>query len=262
MKHQETSFIEVQFPVSKVSKESYKERKAGSGQTLTGLGKWWGRKPLILIRAALLGLLVPASDDPEKDRDIFLKILTMDEEGLIKRKNKSIPAEEVHKYLTPSEKRRYFEDEQSSNKIAYKAGITRGERDQAQLTVFCRMSYDEKLRYCMRPEEVDNLDASEWAKINQHLGTNAESLQELVKELGERRFGKVPVVGDCFCGGGSVPFEAARMGCDVYASDLNPVAALLTWAAININGASEEEIQELRRFQKRVFDLADKQVIE
>jgi len=262
VKHQETSFIEVQFPVSKVSKESYKERKAGSGQTLTGLGKWWGRKPLILIRAALLGLLVPASDDPEKDRDIFLKILTMDEEGLIKRKNKSIPAEEVHKYLTPSEKRRYFEDEQSSNKIAYKAGITRGERDQAQLTVFCRMSYDEKLRYCMRPEEVDNLDASEWAKINQHLGTNAESLQELVKELGERRFGKVPVVGDCFCGGGSVPFEAARMGCDVYASDLNPVAALLTWAAININGASEEEIQELRRFQKRVFDLADKQVIE
>ena len=34
------SFIEQQFPVSKVSKESYKERKANLGQTLTGLGKW------------------------------------------------------------------------------------------------------------------------------------------------------------------------------------------------------------------------------
>ena len=45
------SFIEKQFPVSKVSKESYKERKAVQSQTLTTLGKWWGRKPLILVRA-------------------------------------------------------------------------------------------------------------------------------------------------------------------------------------------------------------------
>lgn len=262
MRHQDTSFIEAQFPVSKVSKESYKERKAGSGQTLTGLGKWWGRKPLILIRAALLGILMPASDDPEKDRDIFLKILTMDKEGLIKRKDKSIPPEEVYKYLPSSQKNRYFEGEQSSNKIRYKAGITRDEVAQAQIAAFSRMSYDQKLQYCMRPEEVDSLKASDWAEINQHLGTKAGSLQELVRELGERRFGKVPVVGDCFCGGGSVPFEAARMGCDVYASDLNPVAALLTWAALNINGASEEEIEELRRFQEKVFDLADKQVIE
>jgi adenine-specific DNA methylase len=41
-----TAFIEKQFPVSKVSKESYKERKANNGQALTGLGKWWGRKRL------------------------------------------------------------------------------------------------------------------------------------------------------------------------------------------------------------------------
>jgi len=56
------SFIETQFPVSKLSKECYKERMAGSGQTLTKLGKWWGRKPLILARASILGLLMPASD--------------------------------------------------------------------------------------------------------------------------------------------------------------------------------------------------------
>lgn len=76
------SFIETQFPVSKISKESYKERKANYSQTLTGLGKWWGRKPLILVRAAILGLLIPSTDDPKKDRNIFLKLLTMDEEGL------------------------------------------------------------------------------------------------------------------------------------------------------------------------------------
>ena len=52
------------------------------------------------------------------------------------------------------------------------------------------------------------------------------------------------------------------MGCDVYASDLNPVAMLLTWAALNINGSSEEELKELREFQKKIFRLADKQITE
>ncbi len=35
------SFIEAQFPVSKMSRESYKEPKVIQSQTLTGLGKWW-----------------------------------------------------------------------------------------------------------------------------------------------------------------------------------------------------------------------------
>lgn len=67
-----TSFIEVQFPVSKLSKECYKERKANAGQTLTALGSYWkGRKPLILVRATVLGLLLPATGDPDRDRDVF-----------------------------------------------------------------------------------------------------------------------------------------------------------------------------------------------
>ena len=42
------TFIETQFPIARLSSESYKERRANNSQTLTGLGKWWGRKPLIL----------------------------------------------------------------------------------------------------------------------------------------------------------------------------------------------------------------------
>ncbi len=253
------SFIEVQFPVSKVSKESFKERKANLGQTLTGLGKWWGRKPLILVRAALLGLLLPASDNPKKDRAIFLKILSMDEAGLRFRKTESIPPREVYDSLTPSERKKYFV-EKRSGKLGYKKGLTRKERANLQQLVFNRLSYDQKLRYCIRPEQVDNLLPIEWEKINQYLGTSAANLSELVQELGRRRFGQVPMVGDCFCGGGSVPFEAARMGCRVYASDLNPIAMLLTWAALNINGSSTEEIEDLRAFQEKIFNLADKQI--
>lgn len=107
------SFIETQFPVSKLNKESYKERKANHGQTLTGLGKWWGREPLVLVR-----------------------------------------------------------------------------------------------------------------------------------ELGVRRCERTPRVGDAFCGGGSIPFEAARIGCEAYGSDLNPVAALFTWAALNVGGGGEAVARE------------------
>lgn len=60
------AFIETQFPIARLSAESYKERKATNSQTLTGLGRWWGRKPLILVRASILGMLMPASNDVKK----------------------------------------------------------------------------------------------------------------------------------------------------------------------------------------------------
>ncbi len=82
------SFIERQFPVAKISMESYKERKANHAQTLTGLGKWWGRKPLVLVRATVLGLLLPATDDPKRDQEIFLKLMTMDDAGMRRRKKR------------------------------------------------------------------------------------------------------------------------------------------------------------------------------
>ena len=68
-------------PIARLSAESYKERKANNGQTLTRLGKWWGRKPLVPVRAAILGMLMPASADARRDREVFLQLLTMDDDG-------------------------------------------------------------------------------------------------------------------------------------------------------------------------------------
>lgn len=256
------SFIETQFPVSKVSKESYKERMANYSQTLTGLGKWWGRKPLILIRAALIGLLMPASSNPVKDREIFLKLLTMDEGGLLQRKNKNIPLKVVYQLLTPRERERWFKSEEPESRPRLKRGTSAEERKELQQLVFGRLSYDEKLTYCARPEQIDGPAEKAWSEINAHLGTNAQSLPELVHELGERQFGHVPRVGDAFCGGGSVPFEAARLGCEAYGSDLNPVAALLTWASLNIVGGGPEVAEEVRQAQREVYEAVDRQVVE
>jgi putative DNA methylase len=256
------SFIETQFPVSKLSKESYKERKANYSQTLTGLGKWWGRKPLILVRAAILGLLLPASDNPKKDREIFLKLLTMDKEGFWRRKSKAIPLAEIYARLTPRERERWFEPESDGAKLKYKKGITREEREALQRIVFMRLSYDERLTYCNRPEHIDGPSPQAWEDINAHLGTTASGLPELVQQLGERRFGHVPRVGDAFCGGGSVPFEAARIGCEAYGSDLNPVAALLTWAALHIVGDGEAVVKQVRGAQQEVYSAVNRQITE
>jgi len=229
-------FIEDQFPVSKVSKESYKERKAGASQTLTGLGKWWGRKPLILIRAAIIGMLMPTSNNPKKDRNIFLKILTMDDDGLWQRRSKSIPAKVTQENLSKEEWNEISRDEQGNLKRSWSTGLSNDEKERIIRKVFDRLSYDDKLTFCDRPEQIEGPNVEAWADINAHLGTDAHNLQELVVELGKRRFGHIPKVGDCFCGGGSIPFEAARLGCEAFGSDLNPVAAMLTWASIHLIG--------------------------
>ena len=254
------SFIETQFPVSRLSIESYRERKAVAGQTLTGLGKWWGRKPLVLVRAAILGVLLPATDDPAGDRETFLALMTMDDDGL-RRRRKSIPAR-VCVDLLDSEERDRFLTVSDSGRASWAKGLSKADRAAAQDTAFDRMPYEDKLQHAVRPEHLDGPGESAWAKINAHLGTAAANLRELVAELGERRWGRVPRVGDAFCGGGSVPFEAARIGCDAYGSDLNPVAGLLTWAALNIVGGGAEVADRVRAAQEEVYAAVDRQVTE
>ena len=256
------SFIEKQFPVSKVSKESYKERKAVQSQTLTGLGKWWGRKPLILVRAAILGCLMPCSDNPKADMDIFLKILSMDNDGLLDRKQKSFSARELFEIAQNSKHfRQYLDDwfEVDGAKVKIRSGQ---DKDSIETRLFKTLSYDEKLKYCVRPEQLSALRSDSWNTINHYFGTNANSLKELIEQLSLKRYGRLISVGDCFSGGGSIPFEAARIGVKAYSSDLNPIAGLLSWASINILGANDHDRKEISAFQKNVYDSVDKEVCE
>lgn len=256
---QSLSFIETQFPVSKMSKESYKERKSSQGQTITGLGKWWGRKPLVLVRAAIIGCLMPASDNPKKDTEIFLKLMSMDTEGLLARKEKSFSIGELYDAVCSNKKlskfKMYFDDFGDKVKLKREAP-----RDEIEVAVFETLSYDEKITMCNRPEHIELKNEQMWNEINHHLGTSAKSLSELIKQLSERSFQRNVVIGDCFCGGGSIPFEAARIGCDAYASDLNPVAGLLTWADVHVCGASKEERDIIEKFQKEVYRKVDKEI--
>ena len=57
-----------------------------------------------------------------------------------------------------------------------------------------------------------------------------EVRQEILKSTG----GNPPPVYDPFCGGGSIPLEAQRLGLEAHGSDLNPVAVMITKALIEI----------------------------
>ncbi len=276
-----TQFIETQFPIARLSAESYKERKANNGQTLTRLGKWWGRKPLILVRAAIIGMLMPASSDPKKDREVFLKILTMDDEGTWNRCTGDIPVAEWRGVASPEIQQEYFkargfkqglsDDEkveiysqiwESLTPESKKQLDAKRRRPVPDRATFNALPYANRIEHCIRPENCFGPSAEAWVDINSHLGTSATCLTELTDQLGRRLFGHTPRVGDAFCGGGSIPFEAARIGCQAFGSDLNPVAGLLTWASLNLLGCGREVQEEVMHVQAEALRKADEQITE
>jgi len=64
--------------------------------------------------------------------------------------------------------------------------------------------------------------------------TNAEVLKAARAEILASCDGSPPAVLDPFCGGGSIPLEAQRLGLEAHGSDLNPVAVLITKALIEL----------------------------
>ena len=69
----------------------------------------------------------------------------------------------------------------------------------------------------------------EWKNVN-----NERVLGEARAEILKSTDGNPPPVLDPFCGGGSIPLEAQRLGLEAHGSDLNPVAVLITKAMIEI----------------------------
>jgi putative DNA methylase len=265
------ALIERMLPVQKLSAEAYKEQMAVHGKTLTALGSYWkGRKPLILNKACVLGCLLPATDDGARDLEIFEKLMAMDDESFVVRWKRRHKPKEILARLSIARITDYFSVEPKgalpasapvdwSNptydavKVTWRGDLTELERRQIEAEMLPKVPYRERVDQAQRPEEVmDNVHDHVWNAVNAHLCTSAQSFPELVEQLGVMRFGHRPRMADTFCGSGQIPFEAARLGCDVYASDLNPVACMLTWGTFNIVGGSEESSEKLATDQKQL----------
>jgi adenine-specific DNA methylase len=74
---------------------------------------------------------------------------------------------------------------------------------------------------------------------------------------------EAPLVVDPFAGGGSIPLEALRLGCEVFASDLNPVACLILKTMLeDIPRHGPKLAEELRRVGAEVKQAAEKELAE
>ncbi len=67
-------------------------------------------------------------------------------------------------------------------------------------------------------------------QLHQHPEVYTEARAEMLKHSG----GSLPAVLDPFAGGGSIPLEAARLGFEAHAGDLNPVAVLLNKCTLEL----------------------------
>ena len=222
------ALIEKLLPVQKLSVEAYKENQAVHGKTLTALGSYWkGRKVLILNKAVILGSLLPVTADLRRDLEVFELLMSMDLESMKGRLANKVSGSAF--------------DELRANRFA--------------------LGYKQLVDQASRPEEcLSEISDHIWTQVNNHLGTKAFSFPELTEQLGIMRFGHRPKVADTFSGSGQIPFEAARLGCDVYASDLNPIATMLTWGALNIVGADAGERAELEQSQKHLIKIVRDQI--
>jgi len=80
------------------------------------------------------------------------------------------------------------------------------------------------------PENIDDwnkkrqfiIEFSKW-ESTQNSNLIEKARKDILKEYG----GKAPKVLDPFGGGGSIPLEALRLGCETYSNDYNPVAVLI-----------------------------------
>ncbi|NAX20858.1 DUF1156 domain-containing protein, partial [Vibrio sp. V39_P1S14PM300] len=218
------ALIEAVFPAQKVSFEAQQERTSVQSQTLTGLGSYWkGRKPLILVKSIILGSLLPKTDDSEKDLDVYEMLMAFDSESLAKRAITLgaikpvdlISSIDIHnpwdffshnikqddnRFSDVDELTAPFDSHALGLKIRWRRDICDDEKVPLFKEYLQRFeTYEEKASLCKRPEECDQnwLSSHVWANTKlyfSNFGISANSLEELVEQLGVLRFGRKPSV--------------------------------------------------------------------
>ncbi|MGA2703829.1 MAG: DUF1156 domain-containing protein [Isosphaeraceae bacterium] len=208
--------IEVSLPLEAINKASAKEKSIRHGHPST-LHLWWARRPLATCRAVLFASLV---DDPESDPDAAKLSGETREQWIGQERSR------LHRLIEEM-----VPWENSNNAVIIRAARTEIARCVASLKV----ERGELKREESLPggETVGSLVSKGRVQINaqgiieDRRLPNAESVNAFLEQ-------HAPPVLDPFCGGGSIPLEAQRLGLRAYGSDLNPVAVLITKALIEI----------------------------
>ena len=193
--------IEVALPLEAINVASAREKSIRHGHPST-LHLWWARRPLAACRAVLFASLV---DDPDSDPSFHRADGSVDEDRAgVRRAELFNLIEELVRW------------ENSNNE-----SVLNRARAEIAASLASRKVYDTK----------------EWSKdqiICRETAWAFVCRMAKPQNVNEFLIAHAPPVLDPFCGGGSIPLEAQRLGLRAFGSDLNPVPVLITKALIEI----------------------------
>ncbi len=209
--------IEVALPIREISAESVRDKSLRHGHIST-LHTWWARRPLAASRAVVFASLVPDPDHPDCPTGFKREVerLLKDDLPLVLkfygdgRKAKDDPDpyrpyEEIPD--TPRNRLLAFIAKWSPEWIAFEKGEQHEQPKPAEM--------------------LDDRSLVKWETSNPQDERGRAVLKIARKLVRAANGGNVPTVLDPFSGGGAIPLEASRLGCQAIANDYNPVAYLI-----------------------------------
>lgn len=228
--------IEVDLPIARISAHARREKSIRHGHIST-LHIWWARRPLAACRAVICAALWPDPADPlcpQSFRDAAARWL-VEFAGRVFPKKINEEGEQLQDTASPESLARWEVFATNEPQL--------DPHDHAHQNV---------LRFAL----LDFIaDFANWANstVPAYLETSRALTHAAHEALGGQP-GTRPLVVDPFAGGGSIPLEGLRVGADVFASDLNPVAVL-------INKVVLEYIPKYANADLRMKDAQGKDVV-
>ncbi|MCX6880522.1 MAG: DUF1156 domain-containing protein [Verrucomicrobia bacterium] len=219
--------IEVDLPIRRISAHARREKSIRHGHIST-LHIWWARRPLAACRAVICASLWPDPADPLCPAD-FVEAAKKEMRAWTTHERQSLLSEESRKRFAPAR----------TNKKAFDDLV--------------------ELRAALLDFIADfaNWDSS---TVREYLDTSRALTQAAHEALGGAP-GTRPLVVDPFCGGGSIPLEALRVGADAFASDLNPIPVLLNKVVLEyIPKYGQRLADEVRKWGSWIKDEAEKEL--
>src|SRR5437868_723458 len=208
--------IEVALPLEAINVAAAREKSIRHGHPST-LHLWWARRPLAACRAVLFSSLV---DDPDSDPAYRKADGTVEEDRAgMKRAQLFNLIEELVQWENSNNPRVIHQARAEIARCVASRKIELGELKKDSVV------FGEKKGHAHPKGPVSDDGTTAWEMVL--MKAKPEIVNGFLAE-------HAPPVLDPFCGGGSIPLEAQRLGLRAYASDLNPVPVLITKALIEI----------------------------
>ncbi len=100
------------------------------------------------------------------------------------------------------------------------------------------------------------IELCKWENSN-----NKNLIERARRDILKANDGKPPKVLDPFAGGGAIPLEALRLGCETYASDYNPVAVLIEKCTLEYpQKYGKKLVEDVKKWGEWILEEAKKEI--